>query len=226
MGTLVVYVHGLWFGGGESLLLRRRLARALDAECRVFSYPSMSGTLAEVALALTAYLRQIEADTLHLIGHSMGGLLILRTFDPPPAVGLSGAGAGAGAAGIAGLPPGRIVLTGAPVRGSLSARRFESLPLGGALLGRMGREALLAPGEPRWQGARDLGVIAGDLGVGLGRLVGRMHAPNDGTVLVSETDLPGARDRIRLPVSHTGLVFSRAVARQAAVFLRDGRFEC
>jgi hypothetical protein len=81
------------------------------------------------------------------------------------------------------------------------------------------------PRERRWSCERDLGVIAGDLGVGLGRLLGRMDAPSDGTVLVEETDLPGATAQLRLPVSHTGLVFSAEVARQAAAFLRDGRFE-
>jgi len=44
-------------------------------------------------------------------------------------------------------------------------------------------------------------------------------------VWVTETDLPGATDQIRLRVSHSGMVFSALVARQVAAFLRDGRFE-
>jgi hypothetical protein len=52
-----------------------------------------------------------------------------------------------------------------------------------------------------------------------------MDAPSDGTVLVEETDLPGATAQLRLPVSHTGLLFSAEVARQVAAFLRNGRFE-
>jgi hypothetical protein len=78
--------------------------------------------------------------------------------------------------------------------------------------------------ERRWSGARDLGVIAGDLGVGLGKLLGPMDGPNDGTVLVDETRLPGAADELRLRSSHTGLLFSAEVARQAAAFLQTGRF--
>ena len=83
----------------------------------------------------------------------------------------------------------------------------------------------MRPQERQWRGGRDLGVIAGDLGVGLGKLLGRMEAPNDGTVWVRETELPGATDRLRVAVSHSGMVFSQAVARQTAAFLRDGRFE-
>jgi hypothetical protein len=69
-----------------------------------------------------------------------------------------------------------------------------------------------------------LGVIAGEHAMGMGRLLGRMPAPSDGTVQVTETDLPGATAQIRLYVSHSGMVFDAEVARQVAVFLREGRF--
>ena len=204
---VVVYVHGLWLQGAEAVLLQRRVTRALGAEWRAFPYHSVEASLAENVAALRGYLARISAPGLHLIGHSMGGLLILELFETRVAV-----------------PPGRVVLLGSPVRGSRSARRLARLPLGRAVLGRTAGDALLAPREPRWQGGRDLGVIAGNLGVGLGRLLGPIPAPNDGTVLVEETDLPGAAAHIQLPVSHSGMVFSETVARQTAAFLRDGRF--
>jgi hypothetical protein len=69
-----------------------------------------------------------------------------------------------------------------------------------------------------------LGVIAGDLGFGLGRLVGTLGGPSDGTIMVEETELDGATDRLVLRVSHTGMLFSAAVARAAGAFLRSGRF--
>ena len=49
--------------------------------------------------------------------------------------------------------------------------------------------------------------------------------PNDGIVAVAETVIPGERDRIILPVSHSGMLVSRAVATQAAAFLRNGKFD-
>ena len=51
-----------------------------------------------------------------------------------------------------------------------------------------------------------------------------MNGPNDGTVLVDETHLPGAADQLRLRTSHSGLLFSAEVARQVAAFLETGRF--
>jgi pimeloyl-ACP methyl ester carboxylesterase len=206
----VVYVHGLWLRGLEATLLRRRLAAALPAKVLSFSYPSVRAGVAENAAALARYLGNVRAERLHLVAHSMGGLVILRMFENAPS-----------------LPPGRIVFMGSPVRGSDAARRLVRLPLGlGArLLGRTAGEVLVTPRERRWNGERELGVIAGELAVGAGRLLGPMAGPNDGTVLVRETDLPGATEQIRLRVSHSGMPFSGAVARQVTAFLRDGRFE-
>jgi hypothetical protein len=122
------------------------------------------------------------------------------------------------------LPPGRIVLLGSPLRGSRSAEKLARLPFGKKIMGLGVGEELLASRERRWNGARDLGVIAGDLGFGFGRLVGPLGGPSDGTILVEETELPGTADRLVLRVSHTGMLFSAAVARAAGAFFRTGRF--
>jgi hypothetical protein len=47
---------------------------------------------------------------------------------------------------------------------------------------------------------------------------------HDGTVAVAETQLDGLADHVVVPASHSGLLFSEEVARQAAAFLREGRF--
>ncbi len=210
MSTVVVYVHGLWLSGREGGWLRRRLAQDLGAETVAFSYPSVVGDAAANARALAAFLGGVRAETLHLVGHSLGGLVILKYFED-----------GAGAP----LPPGRVVLLGSPLRGSRAARGLARVPFGKKILGRSAGEELLAPRDRGWKGKRDLGVIAGDLGVGLGRLVGTGAEPSDGTVLVEETRLDGATDHLVMRVSHSGMLFSAAVAKQAAVFLRTGAFE-
>lgn len=72
----------------------------------------------------------------------------------------------------------------------------------------------------------DIGVIAGRMSVGAGRIVApELPGPNDGAVRVDETRLPAMRDHIVLNVSHSGMLVSRAVARQVCAFLRDGAFE-
>jgi pimeloyl-ACP methyl ester carboxylesterase len=215
--TVVVYVHGLWLNGWESLLLRQRLTRQLPCEALSFRYSSVGADLRENARALAAFLAQIRAETLHLVAHSMGGPVILELFENMIAAGGSGARS-------AGLPPGRVVLLGAPVRGSLAARNLAQWPLGRRILGLTAHEVLLPRRQRRWVAARELGVIAGNMPVGFGRFMGPFAAPSDGTVLVEETLLDGAKEHLILRTTHSGMVYSAIVAREVAAFLRDGRF--
>jgi pimeloyl-ACP methyl ester carboxylesterase len=211
VNTAVVYVHGLWQRGGESVLLRRRLARELDADAVAFSYPSVAEDASANARALAKYLSAIRADTLHLVGHSLGGVMILKSFEEAPQM-------------HALLPPGRMVLMGSPLRGSLTARNLARLPFGKKIMGLSVAQELMLPRERRWAGPRELGIIAGDSGLGLGRLVGRLGGPSDGTILLEEVQIEGAADRMVLPVSHTGMLFSAVAARAVGGFLKTGRF--
>jgi hypothetical protein len=204
-------VHGLWHSGGEAILLRRRLAQGLDAEARAFSYPSVGANATTNAYALGEFLTAIRANSLHLVGHSMGGVMIVKLFEED--------------AGIqARLPPGRIVLLGSPLRGSRTARNLARLPFGKKIMGLTVGQELMTPRERQWKGPRELGVIAGDVGFGLGRLGGTLGGPSDGTILLEESKIDGAADRVVLRVSHTGMLFSPVVARAVGAFLRTGRF--
>jgi pimeloyl-ACP methyl ester carboxylesterase len=215
--TVVVYVHGLWLNGWESLLLRKRLSRDLNGSAQAFRYSSVGAGLVENALALRAFLGDVRADTLHLVGHSLGGLIILELFE-------SAAARAGDAEGELSLPPGRIVLLGSPVQGSRAARNLVRLPFGRRILGVTAHEALLPERDRRWHGRREVGIIAGTVPMGAGRIVGPFDSPSDGTVLVAETHLPGAKQHISLRTTHTGLLCSPEVARRAASFLRDGVF--
>lgn len=202
----VVLVHGLWVHGIAMELMRRRVARA-GYRALAYSYPSVRLTLTENSERLARYLRELPASRLHLVGHSLGGLIVLRAIELANS-----------------LPPGRVVLAGTPFGESFAARRLERLPGGRTALGRS---------LPEWLGAahsrpasdREIGVIAGGSPFGLGRLVApELPRPSDGVVSVEETRLPGMRDHIVLPVSHSGMLVSRSVARQICAFLRDGAF--
>jgi pimeloyl-ACP methyl ester carboxylesterase len=204
---VVVLVHGLWVHGVLMELQRRYLAR-MDFDAVCYSYPSVRLTLTENADRLAQFARTLAAPRIHWVGHSLGGLVILRMLEREPA-----------------LPPGRVVLLGVPYRDSYAGRALAGSALGARALGRSMREWLAAQKPAQFPG-RDIGVIAGSVGVGLGRMVARsLPAPNDGVVAVAETELEAARDRIVLPVNHTGMLFSRRVARQTGAFLRDGRFD-
>ncbi len=212
----VVFVHGLWMPGVESRWFRRRLEVAADADSSVFTYRSTREPIDSILDRLMAFVAGRHAGTLHLVGHSLGGLVLLRL--------LQRVGPGEP------LPPGRAVLLASPVCGSLAAARLEALPLGRALLGQVAIEGLLRPRGPmteslcRWTPPREVGVIAGSRPMGLGRILARFDEPNDGTVAVRETQFEAARDRLVLPVSHMGMLMSVRVADETARFLREGRF--
>ncbi|HET9663598.1 MAG TPA: alpha/beta hydrolase [Burkholderiales bacterium] len=202
----VILVHGLWVHGLVMSLMRRRIARCgYRSEC--YSYPSMRRTLSENAESLARYCRGIAAARLHFVGHSMGGLVVLRMMESPRE-----------------FNTGRVVLAGTPYRGSYAARRLMRLPGGRTLLGSCLPE-WLGRDRPRPPTHREIGVIAGRVGIGLGRIVApEMTWPNDGVVAVSETEVPQASDHIVLDVNHTGMLLSRRVAEQACAFLRSGAF--
>ena len=91
-------------------------------------------------------------------------------------------------------------------------------------MGQTANEVLVAPRARRWGGARDLGVIAGNLPLGLGRLVGPLDGPNDGTVLVEETRLPGAAAHLTVRTSHSSLVYSATRCASGGDVLAGGTF--
>ena len=55
-------------------------------------------------------------------------------------------------------------------------------------------------------------------------IVGSPDEPSDGTVAVSETNLEGLKDRIKMPVGHSGLLLSADVVEQLEQFLIHGSF--
>jgi pimeloyl-ACP methyl ester carboxylesterase len=208
--TAVVYVHGLWMIGVEGLVLRRRLARELTADTPLFAYRSVGAGIAANARSLAKRLSRLRANTLHLVGHSLGGLVICKMFED---------------AGGESLPPGRVVLLGSPVAGSRAAHRLAQWKLGRWIMGQSVREELLMHRDRHWAYGRELGVIAGTLSVGLGRIVNTHRGSSDGTIYVDETLIPGMKQHLVMHVSHTGLPFSAAVAKQTAAFLRSGCFD-
>jgi len=213
-----LFVHGLWMTGAESLLLRRRLGRQ-GWRLPILPYSSMVETLDAVAARIARRLQALERATgqpVQLVGHSLGGLAILRMFE----LGLHPEPTGDCA-------PRRIVLLGSPVNGSRIGRVLAGKGPLGLLLGRAGGEALGKEArEPyAWHFPAELGLIAGNRPQGAGRLITRFAGPNDGTVAVSETLMQGEGAHCVLPVGHMGLLASEEVARQLITFLDHGHFD-
>ena len=202
----VVTVHGLWMRGASMAVLRRRL-EPHGFRVTHFSYPSVLQPLEANAAALAAYLDAVPGDTVHLVGHSLGGLLACALLER-------------------GLPArlGRIVCLGAPFKGSLTAARVVRWPGGKRVIGACLADANARGGFTKLPAGVEVGSIAGSIPLGVGRLLGRFPEPNDGTVAVAETKIEGLADHVVLPVSHFSLLWSSAVAAQTEHFLLHGRF--
>lgn len=204
----IILVHGLWMSGFELGVLKNRLESTGQFRALAFSYPSMAGCMSDHAQSLLQFARTQPVEEMHFVGHSLGGIVILRALEM-----------------ATDLPPGRAVLLGTPLQGSRAALGVSRLPFGKTMLGFAVQEECVEPTPREWKGSREVGVIAGSMGMGLGRLFANLNTDHDGTVLVEETRLPGSKDHIVLPTSHTGMLFSAEVAEQAACFLRDGKFK-
>ena len=200
----VIVVHGLWVSSWTMYLLAFRLGRCgYGASC--FSYSSMRATLSQNALSLARTAAALEAKRVHFVGHSLGGLVILQMLKQNTDSRI-----------------GRIVLMGAPCNGSYAARAVAKTAAGRWMLG---PSALAHESYASIAGDYEIGSIAGNRGLGLGKLLIRgLPRPNDGVVTVEETHLKGIKDHIVMPISHSGMLFSSRTAQEACAFLKDGRF--
>ena len=212
---LVILIHGLHQRG----FIMRSLSRYLKGEgYRTFelNYRSLAESVEQHSLRLNSWLTQHHTpdDPIHLVGHSLGGLVIRDFLNRYP-----------------NWQVGRCVTLGTPHVGSTSADYIKRLisPLVGKAY-QAGLDGTIAPMADHIC----LGVIAGNSPYGLGQIflnhpnrkanLPKSHCEHDGTVYVFETRLPNATDHIVMPVSHTGMLVNHEVAKQTAHFLAHGKF--
>ncbi len=207
----VVCLHGLWMPGAIMTLVKRRLESEYNYDAHLFSYPSLRGSLDENAQSLADFIAEQQFEKAHLVGHSLGGVVSLRMLALEPDA-----------------PVERVVCMGSPLCGSRAASILNQTDLGDAILGKSVTEGVVDEAAIQWArdvcASHEVGVIAGTVPVGMGQLLTSFDGDNDGTIAVSETQLPGIKDHICLAVNHKGLVISNDVIDQAAAFLRRGEF--
>lgn len=205
-GDAVLLVHGLWMNRVVMLYLARQL-RQRGFAARAVGYYSAMHDLERNARRLAGAIAEVDAPRVHLVAHSMGGVVALAALRDRPDGRVR-----------------RVVLLGSPLAGSASARSLAARRWGAPLLG---TTRALWGEMPRLEipAGVEAGAIAGDRRLGLGRLIGLdVPAPNDGIVAVEETRHPQLADHLVMPVAHSEMLVSRAVARQTAAFLAHGRF--
>lgn len=210
----VVVLHG-W---GLSSFATRYWCRHLQLAGFVaspFSYRSLSRTLDDNVAQLARHIEALPGDgAVHLVGHSMGGLMIMQCLSTHRFERM-----------------GRVVMVGTPFQGSAPAQKLKATKWGHFLLGKS---------IVQWRGVQasdmpeglEVGTIAGTRPLGMGQVVGklmgntlgRMEMPHDGTVSLTETHVPFASDRVVMHVTHSEMLMSFAVAAQIVRFLNHGSF--
>lgn len=200
----VVLLHGLGRTPVSMLLLGRRLRQA-GYEVRTFGYvAALRESIATMATRLKRkILEQVEAPTYHLVGHSLGNIVVregCRSAWPPTL--------------------GRIVMLAPPNQPPLLARMVGDSSIFRVLTGSAG--ASLAD-ESFYRDlpipAVEFGVIAGTLGQKI-----TFAEPNDGIVSVTGTRLDGMSDHLCVERTHTFIMNGPDVAAATISFLRTGRF--
>lgn len=206
----VVLLHGL----GRTSRSMQPLAEHLTASgFRVTNvgYASTKHTIHELAQRLAREVERCcrDAEKLHFVTHSLGGILV-RAFLAEH------------------VPPnlGRVVMLSPPNRGSELADRIGDTWLAEVTLGPTVKE--LGTGSdstPNRLGEADfeVGIITGDrswqpLGPWL------IEGPNDGTVSVENARLRGMSAFLVLPTTHTFIMRDPVVAEEVVRFLRTGTF--
>ena len=198
----VILLHGLMMRSPALLPLALRLRRRGYATI-TFDYGTILGSPARAMERLAMLLYAQGQGPVHVVAHSLGGLIALETMNQYQR-----------------LPPGRVVCLGSPLAGSSSARNLSHRGLGWL----SGRSGPFLRGGLQQLPNREIGMIAGAKSMGLGRMFGRFDGLNDGTVAVWETRLPGLKEHVVLPISHTGLIFDERAAAMVADFFEVGYF--
>ncbi|KQP82774.1 alpha/beta hydrolase [Methylobacterium sp. Leaf117] len=208
----VLLLHGLARRAASMTRLEGTFRAAGFATLNL-DYPSRTAGLGDLVTVIgppaAAFAARVR--TLHVVTHSMGGLLArawLRTQRP------------------ANL--GRVVMLGPPNGGSEVADRLHGFRAYRRFFGPAGAQLTTRPDDRLRDllGAIDypLGVIAGDRTLYPVESWLMLRAANDGRVTVQRTRVAGMADHITLHASHGLMMRNPAVIAETLRFLRTGGF--
>lgn len=191
----VLLVHGLFMGPWIMKILGRHLQQ-LGFRPLYFGYASTGRSVPANGRLLAEFIAKNQLESTHLLGHSLGGLVLRHCLALKPDLG------------------GKIMTLATPHRGSLVARRLRPL-LGAAWHGGLDGQVPPFP--------RPFGQIVAVGGPGPGQLVPGLYPLNDGTVALPETIQANGLSLV-LRGNHTALLFSRLTAQAVANYLRGKNF--
>jgi hypothetical protein len=170
-----------------------------------FPYSQRIASLDDLSESLRLFIEErVETPVYHLIGHSLGNIIIRNGFKKAYPAGLQ-----------------RIVMIAPPNRSAELAQLFEDNPVYRWVTGDSGQK-LADPSfyEELPVPTVEFGVIAGSISYGIG-----FEGPNDGVIKVENTKLSGMADWIVLDHTHTFIMNAQDTFEHSRSFLETGTFE-
>lgn len=211
-GEQVILLHGLGRTRRSMRSMQRFLERAGYSALNV-GYPSTSATvetLTERYLAPAVERCLEHSGRLHLVTHSMGGILARHYMQQRQ------------------LPEGsRIVMLAPPNRGSEIVDRWRHNPLFRRATGPAGQQL----GTEQESLPNALNPPQSETGIIIGNrpsdpwFAHLFGGPNDGKVSVDRARLEGQHDFLVIRAGHTFIPANPEAKRQTLHFLREGRFD-
>ncbi|MGD8484471.1 MAG: alpha/beta hydrolase [Thioalkalispiraceae bacterium] len=198
----IVFVHGIWMKGFEFLYLAYHLKKR-GYRIYLFTYPSLFKTPEENADNLNRFVSRIKEPQIHWVAHSLGGIVLSHFFKKYPLA-----------------QQGKVVMIGTPINGSAVANYFARRKWLRWLLGRATEQGLLG-NIPAWHASRQLCMIAGNRGIGIGMFLAKsvMQKMHDGTVNLSETTCESCQEYYVVPHGHFAMLWSKQVLHRITGFL-------
>ena len=195
----IVLVHGLYMKPWTWISYRRFLKRQGYRVYR-FGYQTTNQPFERSLMKLVAFVNSRPESTVHLVAHSMGGILSMRAM---PQI----------------RKPGKLVMLGSPVNGSQVAKKLQKLGWHKGLL-KHATEPLTA-GLFDAVKARDTLMIAGTSPYGLGRFIEPQLGPSDGTVALHETEADWIDHHHAIHCNHFGLLSNSEAQQLTLDFLQQ-----
>lgn len=211
-GHCIYLVHGY---GGNGLEFSK-IARVLEQKgfnYSYFRYNSFTGDIDLVALKLCMQIISDGYDTVSLVTHSMGGIIVRalgnceKTYLELPVVS-------------------RVVMLAPPNGGSPVADFYCKFGLVRNIVGPNIKNLTTCPET----GALKYPVPVFNTGIIIGNVDRSycfgvpLNEPNDGVVLLSDALLPNASDIFIVGSSHIGMLFNSEVGLKVAEFIEEGKF--
>ena len=204
MTDTVVLLHGI----RRTSASMRKFEKYLQTQgyiTRNVNYPSTRYSIERLAEIVAEEVEDAAESNregrLHLVGHSMGGLVIramLKNYRPSNL--------------------GRVVMVGTPNNGSQVADFLKKVPLYKAAFGPAGQQLVTDQSTfAHIFGPVDfeLGIIAGTRTIDpVSSLIIGYQIPNDGKVTVESTRLAGAADHIAIAANHTFTPSNKSCGRK------------